>query len=473
MATSLTAAESLYDKVQQKDGMGIAISSISIVSGIAAMVGGPVGYLVAMTLDIFKTILTIIDKKKKGPPESESSKLQKAIEKALRKFTETELSADWNGYKRLTEVYLKHLDMIETFDEVKPLTGEDKKQFSIEDMGGKEEVKQQLFDEVTPQIYKVLTSSTHLLGKIEHHISKVCDFDIQRKKVKSDRKKLHTEEREPIPTQVEIEENDTFATNCLTLFELYAKISSYHYQTYLKSLEVIHKIVGEKYFNQVPKTSASGKVPVESDGKRDDTAQPIVDPKTPTKDNSKTSKDTAKQPSSKENAATSSNGSAAAPSNPRKANPTPSKTTDKKPPSKRTLDRAKVEKSRRKAYIFMRLLLDMIKNSREYNKKIFKPFLNPFEHYKMRYTVNYYYNNEKKYEHLSTYLKDFFTDTETMKTVPNKVMFCSQQSLLGSCYLEGGTQSQEPGPWRSTYVPKGKYTHPGCTHHRLENFIQN
>eukprot|EP00111_Clytia_hemisphaerica_P007568 TCONS_00021994-protein len=466
LATSLGAAESLYDKIEKKDKMGIAISSITIVSGIASMVGGPVGYLVAMSLDIIKTILTIIDKKKNGPPESEASKLQKAIEKALRKFSETQLSADWNGYKRLTEVYLKHLDMIEKFDEVKPLVGEDKKQFNIEDMGGKEEVKQQLFDEVTPQIYKVLTSSTHLLGKIEHHISKVCDFDIQARKVKSERKILHVEEREPIPTQDEIEEKDTFATNCLKLYELYSKISSYHYQTYLKSLEVIHKIVGEKYFDNV----SSGKTPSESDdnaipnnpGASNGNPAPSKSNPAPSKSNPAPSK--SNPAPSKSNPAPSKTNSAPSKSNPApsksnpapsKNNPAPSKSNNKKP-SKRTMDQAKKEKSRRKAYVFMHLLLDMIQNSREYNKKVFKPFLNPFEHYKMRYTVNYYYNNEKMYEHLSTYLKDFFTDKETMKTVPKKVMFCSQQSLLGSCYLEDGPKAQDPGPWRSAYVPKGK-----------------
>uniref|UniRef100_A0A7M5X7Z6 Uncharacterized protein n=1 Tax=Clytia hemisphaerica TaxID=252671 RepID=A0A7M5X7Z6_9CNID len=367
--------------------MGIAISTITMASGLAAMTGGPVGFLVAIALDTVKTILTLIDKHQKGPLKSESSKLQKAIEKSLRKFTETELSADWNGYKRLTEVFLKHLDMIESFDEIKPLTGKDEEKFNIEDMGGKEEVKQQLFDEVSPQIYKVLTASTHLLGKIEHHISKVCDFDIQARKVKEKTKLenwgIVTFEKEPIPKEDEIEEKDSFATSCLKLYELYAKITTYHYQTYLKGLEVIQKIVGEKYYDTLSELQSTD----------------------PTKIKNKEAKKEAKE-----------------------------------------------EKSRRKAYVFMQLLLDMIQNSREYNKKVFKPFLNPYEHYKMRYTVNYYHNNAKMYEHLNTYLKEFYVDEDIQK----KVMFCSQQSLLGSCYLEDGTKAQQPGPWRSAYVPKGK-----------------
>ena len=393
--------------------MGIAISAITMVSGFAAMSGNPVGFTIAMVLNSVKTILNIIDKHNKGPPESESSKLQKAIEKALRKFTETELNADWNGYQRLTDVYLKHLEMIQSFDKVEDLKDAT---FSIEDKGDKEEVKQQLFDEVTPQIYKVLVSSTHLLGKVEHYISKVCDFDIQTRKIKKMRMisvgvlRVKNYEKEPIPKEEEITEKDSFATDCLKLYELYSKISTYHYTTYLKSLEVVGKIVGTEYHDASSDPESQQNQPTDS------SKQKNPNQSTGTKNNE------AKQPKSEEE-------------------------LKKK--------EAKEEKSRRKAYVFLHLLLDMIKNSREYNKKVFKPFLNPFEHYKMRYTVNFYYNNAKKYEHLTTYLKDFYTDDETMKTTPKKVMFCSQQSLLGSCYLEKGTKAQ-PGPWRSAYVPKGK-----------------
>lgn len=361
--------------MEKKDKMGMAISGLTVVSGLASFVGGPIGALVAMVLDTIKQILKIIDKRKKGPPESESSKLQKAIEKALVKFTVTGLNADWNGYKRSTEAYLKHLEMIDHFDEITPLEGKDQNKVDFGEMGGLEEVKQQLFDEVTPQIYKVLMSSTHLLGKIEYHITKVCDFDIQAKKVKSKYSLINVRfiNKEPIPTTEEIDEKDSFASSCLKLYELYSKISSYHYQTYLKSLEAIDKIIKNV------KTTGATSIP-------DD----------------------------------------------------------------------KQAKSKRKAYVFMHLLLDMIQSSREYNKKVFKPFLNPFDYYKMRYTVNYYYNNEKSYEHLTAYLKDFLNDPETLKTMPNKVMLCSQQSLLGSCYLEDGAEAQMPGPWRSSYIPKGK-----------------
>ena len=380
MNTALGAAELLYGNYQKKDAMGMTISGLTIASGLSSMVGGPVGIVVAMVLQLIKTTLVIINMSSKGPPESDSSKLEKAIKKALEKFTETGISADWNGYQRLTDAYLKHLEMIDHFDEMKPLEGKDENKVDFGEMGDLEQVRQQLFDEVTPQIYKVLMSSTHLLGKVEFHITKVCNFDIQANKVES-KWSLQSKfpniianiEEEPIPSSEEINEKDSFASDCLKLYELYAKISSYHFQTYLKSLEAIDKIIGSL-----------------------------------------------------------------------------KKTTDA------STSNEKQAKTKRKAFVFMHLLLDMIQNSREYNKKVFKAFLNPFDNYKMRYTVNFYYNNEKSYAHLTAYLKDFFNDDETMKTIPKKVMFCSQQSLLGSCYLEDGGEAQMPGPWRSSYIPKGK-----------------
>lgn len=387
--TSLNAVEGLYDKYKKNDKLGMAISGITIVSGLATVVGGPVGYAVAMTLSLFKLGVTLIDKRLKKPEVDESTKLQKVIEKALQKFQESGLKAEWNGYERLTDLYLKHLEFVDHFDdkELQDATEEQQKIFKMDEMGGLSEVKEDMFDVVTPQIYKVLMSSSQLLGKVEYEISTICDFEIEMKKVNSKFQfnNFGTTEQEPTPTEEELKEKHSLAKSCLGMYELYSKISSFHYQTYLKSLKAISGIIGEKDEKPGPETSTS----------------------TSTKGGTKNDKETS---------------------------------------------------SKRKAFIFMELLLDMIQNSREHNKKIFKPFLSPFSNYKMRYTVNYYHNYAGNYEHLSSYLNDLYSDKKMMEEVLNDVMLCSQPSLFGSCYVEENTDSTnlKEGNWRSAYIPIGK-----------------
>ena len=119
--TSLKGIEEFYDNYKKKDKLGMVISVVTVFSGISSVVGGPIGNIVAMTLNILNAGLRILKKEKKKPEESESQKLEKMIKRALKEFRETQLKAEWSGYERLSDVYMKNVEFMDAFNEKKVL----------------------------------------------------------------------------------------------------------------------------------------------------------------------------------------------------------------------------------------------------------------------------------------------------------------------------------------------------------------
>lgn len=381
---SIKSIEEFYDYYKKKDRLGMFISVVNVVSGIASTVGGPTGNIVGMSLNILNGGLRILKKEKSTPPESESAKLEKVIERALKEFRETQLKAEWGGYERLAGLYMKNVEFVDAFNDKKTLeelTQEQQEAFNKNGMGSFGDVKQSMFETVTPKIYEILMSSSGLLGKIEFEISQICDMEVQMNKVKSNYKLFrgYEDKQRPI-TDDEEKEKEKVAKSCLGIYELYAKINFYREQSLLRALDIINKMMRQKL------------------------------------------------------------------------------------PGWLRWSTEKSEHSKRKAYVYMELLLDVIQNSNEANKKIFEPLISPYHNYKMRYTVNYYQTYFGKYEYLQAYMGTLFfkndvTDTEVL----SDVMLCNQFSMLGSCYREvltGNTKDVAFDPkkskWKSVYVPNGK-----------------
>jgi hypothetical protein len=119
----------------------------------------------------------------------------------------------------------------------------------------------------------------------------------------------------------------------------------------------------------------------------------------------------------------------------------------------------KTPKSKREAYAYKHLILDVIRQMNENNKDVFKPLTNAFTNLKYRYIINYYHTYSEKYEYLRAYMENLELDEEKL----NDAMLCKKESLSGSCtrYLVGAATRAEifdtrPFTFRSVFVPEGK-----------------
>ena len=83
----------------------MAISVITILSGIATASGNPIGLAIALALNLLKTGINVARKGNEKPEESESDKLKKVIKKALGEYREESLKAEWQGYEKLSDIF--------------------------------------------------------------------------------------------------------------------------------------------------------------------------------------------------------------------------------------------------------------------------------------------------------------------------------------------------------------------------------
>ena len=178
--TALASVERLYDSYKKRDKIGMVISTISILSGLATASGNPIGIAISLGLNLLKTMFAIGKKGAQKPAETESEKMEKIIKKALSEYRETSLRAEWLGYERSSDIFSENVKFLSNFDEkIKDFTSK------YDSLGLKEpEIKRSVFDIVISKFYTEHMSSTVLLGKIEHEITEQCDEDVVKNEVK-------------------------------------------------------------------------------------------------------------------------------------------------------------------------------------------------------------------------------------------------------------------------------------------------
>lgn len=120
----------------------------------------------------------------------------------------------------------------------------------------------------------------------------------------------------------------------------------------------------------------------------------------------------------------------------------------------------KTPESKREAYAYKHLILDVIRQMNENNKDVFKHLANAFTNFKYRYIINYYHTYSERYEYVKAYMENLELDEDTLKDV----MLCKKESLTGSCtrHLTNSGASRvdkfetSPFTFRSVFVPEGK-----------------
>ena len=133
--------------------------------------------------------------------------------------------------------------------------------------------------------------------------------------------------------------------------------------------------------------------------------------------------------------------------------------------------------SNRVATAYKHLILNVIDQIKVNSKRVFKPLVDPFKNFRLRYIINYYHSYATKFEYLKSHLDNMDFKTEELKVI----MFCSKESLTGSCSCPdpiGSPQSpgkytkEKPFIFRSAFVPDGKVLHlryePNGVSRRLE-----
>lgn len=385
VSASLTGIEAFYTSYKKRDTMGMVISSVSILSGVASVVGGPIGNLIAIGLNVLKMGLSIAKKENAAPVETEAQKLEKAIKKALNEFRESQLKAEWSGYERLADLFSKNVEYVEEFANLtstKNFAESEKEEYGIKDTDSLNKAKEKMFEAVIPRMYDVLMGSSSLIGKIEYEISQACDYTLNVDKVIRKKYKENKDAKASAQVEEDREKTNTdFSERCLGIYELYAKVNYYREVTYITNLDRINEIVR-------PKLEKGKWLP----GKFD---------------------------------------------------------------TNRLSPEAKIY-----AFIYMKLILNVLKHSTEHNKKLFYPFLNPFNFFKMRYAINNYHTYTERYEYLNKYIENLdFSNVEGEMPVAEDVMFCDKPSLLGSCHVVETKKTDKEvkeGNVKSIYLPDGK-----------------
>ena len=242
--TALGGLESLTDSIKKRDKIGITISVITVLSGIATASGNPIGLAIAIVLNLLKTGINIGKKANEEPGESESKKLEKVIKKSLKEYRETGLKAEWEGYERFSDIFSGNVKMMAEMHEKKDETKEAK---DIEENGIKlDAVKQSLFDIIVSRLYDVLMSSTALLGKVQYEISEECNIEIAVPRLK-ERKILRKDKKEDTLTLKEDETMEEYAKKCLGLYELYGKMNFYREIKFITHLDTVDRLSKNDY----------------------------------------------------------------------------------------------------------------------------------------------------------------------------------------------------------------------------------
>ena len=238
--TAFGAIEDFQTSYMKRDKIGMAISVITVLSGIATASGNPIGLSIALALNLLKTGLNVAKVATEEPEESESDKLEKVIKKALGEYRETNLKAEWNGYEKLSDIFKGNIEMVVKFSEWKESSPE---VADFKDKGLKlDTVKQSLFDIVVSRMYDVLMSSNVLLGKVQYEISEVCGEEgVETPKLKDSKWSSSKDQ----PTISDKEDDEDYAKKCLNLYELYGKMNYYREITFLGHLDSIDDLVGE------------------------------------------------------------------------------------------------------------------------------------------------------------------------------------------------------------------------------------
>ena len=366
--TALASTEGLYDSYKKRDKIGMVISAISILSGLATASGNPIGIAISLGLNLLKTMFAIGKKGAQKPAETESEKMEKIIKKALSEYRETSLRAEWLGYERSSDIFSENVKFLSNFDEkIKDFTSK------YDSLGLKEpEIKRSVFDIVMSKFYTEHMSSTVLLGKIEHEITEQCDEDVVKNEVKKLRSFFKSIKsffiKEKNPTISEQEDKEDYAKKCLGLYELYGKINYYRQTKLLNDLDTVIDILDKKYntknLNDIDKTLSDLKL---------------------------------------------------------------------------------------KAFSLELLIINVIKQVNENDKKVYKPLADAFKNVKMRFLINYYHTHSKKYEYLNKYMEKLDLEQDRLK----EVMFCTKEALIGSCTLEAKMEESN-FKYRSAFVPKDK-----------------
>jgi len=333
----------------------MVISAITMVSGLASASGNPIGHVIAIILNLVNMGLKM--KMSNRETESEDSRLERIINKALKEFRETSLKAEWSGYERLSELFSSNVQFVADFNE--NIEQEQNKGDSMTT----DNIKQTMFDIVVSRLYDVLMSSTVLLGKVEYEISKRCDMDVESAVIKDTDK--------PEEKDIDDDKLEQTARACLGMYELYSKMNFHRESKFLQHLEIISQILS------------------------DDT-----------------------------------------------------KFKD-------------LHESRRLAFAYRHLVLNVINQMKENNMNVFKPLVDPLNNGYIRYIVNYYHSYSRNYDYLKAYLDNLDFGQYSLKDV----MFCTMESLTGSCStIEPVGTVQYPNKYskdkrfifRSAYVPDGK-----------------
>ena len=239
--TALGGIEKFQESYKKRDKIGMTISIVTILSGIATATGNPIGLAIALGLNLLKTGLTVGQKANEKPGESESDKLEKVIKKALNGYRETSLRAEWHGYESFSDLFSGNVELMAEFNEKKE---NDKEVEEIKEKGlTLNDVKQSLFDIIVSRLYDVLMSSTVLLGKVQYEISEQCNQDVAVPRLKERRIMKATKKPATISEEDDKEE---YAKKCLGLYELYGKMNFYRETQLLGHLDRIDNLVKEK-----------------------------------------------------------------------------------------------------------------------------------------------------------------------------------------------------------------------------------
>ena len=228
----------------------MVINAISFFSGISSATGNPIGGVIALFLNIVNTGLKIFQKEKAVKTETESERLERIINKALKEYRETSLKAEWSGYERLSDLFGNNVQFMADFDEeniIETKEKGDKKTF--------DNVKQAIFDIVVSRLYDVLMSSAVLLGKVEYQISKQCDIEVESAEIKESR--LRKQKSDGKTTITGDDKLEQVAKDCLGMYELYSKMNFHRETNFIKHLNIISDILKkeERATNTVKKDS--------------------------------------------------------------------------------------------------------------------------------------------------------------------------------------------------------------------------
>jgi len=245
---ALGAIEGFYDNYKKRNHLGMVINAISFFSGLSAATGNPIGQVISLFLTVVNTGLKIFQKETAVKTETESERLERIINKALKEYRETGLKAEWQGYERLSELFGSNVQFMAEFDEEKVIAQKEKGGAKTSD-----NVQQAMFDIVVSRLYDVLMSSTVLLGKVEYEISKQCDIEVESAEIKESRIRKQKKEGKTKPTD---EDNlEQTAKDCLGMYELYSKMNFHRETNFIKHLNIISDIL-DKEDDLKPKRSS-------------------------------------------------------------------------------------------------------------------------------------------------------------------------------------------------------------------------